>query len=404
MRTGFMSKIRPNTHYFISGALAVAMIPLFKFAHLSFSINWQRLILVYWVGLALRAVLAALMLALIGLPATITVKPLWSHFWDQKPRLLFFAAFAVWALWKFGPHVGLILIFIAVLLAESIDRSQGNLHTIGKSIGSVITPAGYFFVGLILVFAYNDVITAVKNPGGYDWLFLKIDSYILNGDTISNLAHAASSKLPAGVLRFSETVYYGMFDQIGAAILIISLCHGTRQALRFIGTLLTAYYLALLLFYIWPSMGPYYTCPDHFARFPHWLITYTTQTAELLKAKLVSSANGGVIRIDTDYFIAFPCLHLAQPLIVLWFMRRWKRIVLCLVVYDILLIPAILLLEWHYIIDLVGGAVVAVIAILLNHSRETSTAQQSSFPEGSADTKAQESVSVVIDNSPVSAP
>jgi hypothetical protein len=51
-------------------------------------------------------------------------------------------------------------------------------------------------------------------------------------------------------------------------------------------------------------------------------------------------------------------------------MRRWKRIVYCLIAYDILLIPAILLLEWHYVVDLIGGVAVALIAIWINNSRE----------------------------------
>jgi PAP2 superfamily protein len=402
--SGFLTRIRPNTHYLLSGALAVSILPLSKFVHLPFSVNWDRLLPLYWVGLGLRAVLAALVFGLIGLPMTSTVKPVWSHFWARRLRIWVFGAFATWALFDFGLRAGLVVIFIAVVLTESVDRSEGNPRTIGRWFGSVITPAAYFFVGLILVFAYNDVISAAKDPGGYDWVFLKIDSYLLNGRSVSELAHVASLKLPTGALRFSETVYYGMFDQIGAAIILISLCHGTKQALRFIGTLLTAYYLALLLFYLWPSMGPYYTCPEHFARVPHWLTTYSTQTAELLKAKLVAGPNRGLIKIDTDYFIAFPCLHLAQPIIVLWFMRRWKRIVFCLVAYDILLIPAILLLEWHYVIDLLGGAAVAVVAILLNRSRKVSSAQQSSLSKDSADWKADELVEIVTCNLGVSVP
>jgi len=383
--------------------MALAIPPLFKVVRLPFSVNWQRLLLLYWVGLALRAILAALVLGLIGLPIRSTLKPLWSRFLVHKQRLWFFGAFTAWALWDFGLRAGLIVILIAVLVTELVDRSQRNLQTIGKWLGSVIIPAAYFFAGLVLVFAYNDVISLTKDPGGYDWLFLKIDSYILSGNTISSIAHAASSRLPSGVLRFSEALYYGMFDQIGAAILIISLWQGIKQGLRLAGTLLTAYYLALLLFYLWPSMGPYYTCPNHFMHFPQWLTTYSAQTAELLKAKLVAS-NGGPIKIDTDYFIAFPCLHLAQPLIVLWFMRRWKRIVFCLIAYDVLLIPSILLLEWHYVIDLVGGAAVAAVAILLNYSGEGLTDRDSPVPTNSFDAKAQEPVVTVMCNSPVSAP
>lgn len=399
----FTRRIRLDAHYFLSSALAIAVLPAFKILQLPLSVNWPRLIPLYWVGLTERAVLAGVILAVIGLPARDTVKPVWNHFMAQKVRLFFFALFAGWALWKFGIHAGFVLMAMAIVFTELIDRTQGNLKTIGRSVSSAFPPALYFFGGLILVFAYNDLIAAAKDPGGYDWLFLRIDSYLLHGGTISGVARGASLKLPAWVFRFSETVYYGMFDQIGAAILLISLCQGTKQALRFVGTLLTAYYLAILLFYLWPSMGPFYTCPDHFAHFQSWLSTYASQRGELWKAKLLSGPYRSMSRVDTDYFIAFPCLHLAQPVIVAWFMRRWKRIVLCLVAYDVILIPAILLLEWHYVIDLLGGVAVAVIAILLNPNSDAAlTAQQSSVPKSLA-TKQQETFET-MGNFPLSAP
>jgi hypothetical protein len=86
------------------------------------------------------------------------------------------------------------------------------------------------------------------------------------------------------------------------------------------------------------------------------------------KAQLLTT-NRSLSQVDTDYFVAFPCLHIAQPLIVIWFLRRWKRIVIFLIAYDLLLIPSILLLEWHYVVDLIGGVAVASMAIWLNERR-----------------------------------
>lgn len=169
-----------------------------------------------------------------------------------------------------------------------------------------------------------------------------------------------------------------MFDQVGAALLLISVCFGTKRGLRFVGTILTAYYLALIIFYLWPSMGPFYTCVGHFAHFPHWLTTYGIQQVIISNAKFISGPHRALNRIGTDYFIAFPSLHVADILIVLWFVRRWKRIVYVLIAYDILLIPCILLLEWHYVVDLIGGAIVAGIAIWLNNPHEDERISQES--------------------------
>jgi hypothetical protein len=114
-------------------------------------------------------------------------------------------------------------------------------------------------------------------------------------------------------------------------------------------------------------MGPFYTCPDHFLHFPQSLKSFGFQQNLIANAKLLASQSKGLSQVNTDFFIAFPSLHIADPLIVLWFLRPWKRMVYCLLIYDLLLIPSILLLEWHYAVDLIGGVAVATIAVLLNN-------------------------------------
>ena len=69
--------------------------------------------------------------------------------------------------------------------------------------------------------------------------------------------------------------------------------------------------------------------------------------------------------ISTDYFIGLPCMHVAQPMVVLWFLRRWRRIALVLAAYDLVLIAAILILEQHYVIDIIAGFLVAGLAIAI---------------------------------------
>jgi len=257
-----------------------------------------------------------------------------------------------------------------MVIVELFDRGREHTISIPKAVLTVVTPAIYLFVGLVLVFAYNDIIAAAKDTARYDWLFMRADSFLLHGHSVTELARKTSSTIPSWTYSVAESLYFGMFDQMGAALLLISICLGIRQGLRFVGAQLTAYYLALAIFFLWPSMGPFYMCSDHFAHFPKWLATYGIQQHEVWKAKLVSGPARASARVDTDYFIAFPCLHIAHPLIVLWFTRQWKRITYVLVAYDMLLVPAILLLEWHYVVDLIGGAAVAALAIWLNHRAE----------------------------------
>jgi hypothetical protein len=354
-------------HWIATGLLAIFVVPAFLALKLPLSVNWARLLTIYWVGLSLRSVVFAVLLMVIGLPFHRTLTPLWAHYKSQKARFVFFIVFAAGMIWKFGLFTGVVMIVLAILLGEIVDRAQGDLNAIVGNLKPLIQPSIYLFLGLVMVFAYNDVIATIRKPSAYDWLYLKMDSYLLGGSSVSAIAHSLIRRMPTSAV-WAELVYYGMFNQIGAALILLGVYVGRKEAVRYVGTLLTAYYLGLLLFFLWPSMGPFYICPSHFSEFPKFLKTYGSQIGMVQKAQLLAT-NRSLSQVDTDYFIAFPCLHIAQPLIVAWFLRRWKRIMIFLLAYDVLLIPAILLLEWHYVVDLIGGVALAWLAILLNQPR-----------------------------------
>jgi membrane-associated phospholipid phosphatase len=58
-------------------------------------------------------------------------------------------------------------------------------------------------------------------------------------------------------------------------------------------------------------------------------------------------------------------MHIASPIIALWFLRQWRRLAIILLMLDVLLCFAIVLLEYHYVMDLIGGIAVAALAILM---------------------------------------
>jgi hypothetical protein len=171
-------------------------------------------------------------------------------------------------------------------------------------------------------------------------------------------------RLPLWSFHFFQAVYYALFPQVGAALAVTTLFFGKKRGLAFVGTILIAYFLALILFFLWPCMGPFAIRPVHFASLPGTIDIYNLQEAPLLKARLLSTHKLELV-IGTDYYIGFPSMHIAQPLIVLWFLRKWKRITLALLAFDAVLVVAILLLEQHYVVDLLGGVVVAILAIAI---------------------------------------
>jgi hypothetical protein len=349
-----------NLHYWASGLLVVALIPLLKRFNLPTNFDWPGLVFTYWVALATKSIFAATLLYLIGFSPAETVAPALERFRREKMRILLLLAYFVVLGWTLTWLRAVMLTVDTVAILEVRERLRPNGFF--RSASAILPPAIYLFVGLLLVSAYNDIILSVRFFAADDVAFNSMDRWLLHGWSVPQLCHWALQMFPLSFFHFLEFVYYGMFAQIGATLILISQHYGKRRGLQFVGAVLTGYYLALVLFYLWPSQGPYYLCTDHFSQFPSVLRTYASQKGSVEGARALWD-HKHLSRISFDYYIAFPCMHIVQPLIVMWFLRYWKRMVVALAAYNVVLVVAIVLLEWHYVVDILAGVLVAGFAI-----------------------------------------
>jgi hypothetical protein len=349
-------------HYRVSSLLGIALIPCLRWLHLPVSFDWITLGIAYWLVLAAQSVLVAAILWSLGSPGHSVLGLLINRYRRGPLRVVLLLVYVVILAWSLTWVKALVLTVDTIAVIEYIER--GTMRRVRQTAGTILLPASYLFAGFLLVLAYNDVFVAVHRNFAYDSTFNAIDKWILRGWSVSDLSHWAVRTFPLTFFQFLE---FGMFPQIGAGIILVSLYQGKSRALQLVGTILMAYYLALGLFYLWPSQGPYYLCPGHFSRFPGTLQAYSIQRI-LIEHAFALWNHVPIRRLSSDYFIAFPCMHIAQPLIVMWFLRRWRRMLLVLCAYDILLIGSILLLEWHYLVDIFAGVVVAGIAIVITDS------------------------------------
>ena len=163
-------------------------------------------------------------------------------------------------------------------------------------------------------------------------------------------------------LPLIEFLYGVLMPIFAACIAIAGIGGGLRRSMAFVGATLTAYYIWLAVFYFVPATGPYFL-----DRSLPWTVdsqVYILQT-DYLKVLPLFHLGYRPARIGADYFLAVPCMHLVQPLIAMWYLRNQKGIVRVLAVYTVFLVPAILLLEEHYVVDLIGGVAVAILALAM---------------------------------------
>lgn len=298
-----------NFHYAATAILALALIPALRAAHLPLKFAWTSYFVTYWWSLGFQSMTAAILLYAIGFPSEFRQK-----------------------------------------LTSRVSQPENPM----KETLAIFIPATYLFVMFFLVFSYNDIIASLRFNGSADLALNNIDSWILRGLTVSSLA----AGIPLGMSKAMEVIYFSMFSQMGACLILLALRCGRKISMRFISTIVTAYYIALIAFYFIPATGPYYlSAMNHDGNY-----IGLGQRAFVQMLNALRSHQRPPI-IGTDYFIALPCLHVTQPLIALWFIRRWKRVLVSLSVYCCVLFPSIVLLEQHYVIDLVGGVAVAIISI-----------------------------------------
>jgi hypothetical protein len=315
-----------NFHWAMSLFLTLALIPAFRIAELPWRFEWHRYLVDFWLAVALES------LALVAMIYVLLYPIEFLRWINHPPKTADF---------------------------QTQVRGTGNV------IASILLPTLYLFLGFLLVFCYNDVIASLRFTGAADLALNRIDSWLLGGNTVSNLAHKALVLFPSATFDWMGRIYTGLFPQVGVCLVLLALRRGKERAMQFTSTILTSYFLALILFYFLPATGPYFICPEHFSVFPKDL-------SGVYGAQVAFSEQLNMLRLHQHlrtaglhYYIAFPCMHLAQPIILLWYLREWKRLVALLLVFDAVLIPSIVLLEQHYVIDLVGGVIVAIAAILM---------------------------------------
>ncbi len=347
-------------HYWAALLLGMALVPVLRSQNLPLRFDWITLSVAYWLVLSAQSIFLAVILAMIGLSGTL--QPLLARYRERPVRILILIIYFSILVFAAGWARAVVLTVDTIALLELRERQSTRRAT------AIFAPAAYLFFGFLMVLAYNSATVSARFNFAYDPALGAVDRFLLLGHSVSEFAHWAVRVLPLSFFRGLEFIYFGMFPQIGAAMILLAVCSGKKRALQFVGTILLAYYFALALFYVWPSQGPYYLCPEHFSRFPAALKAYGIQRA-LIAHALARWQHEPLARISTDYFIGLPCMHVAQPLVVLWFVRRWRRIAIVLAAYDVVLVAAVVLLEWHYVADILAGIAVAAIAIAITDGR-----------------------------------
>lgn len=337
-------------HLLATAAWAIALWPACRFARLELRIGPEHVVWFVVLG-AYCFPFAALLSLLDDAPAAID-----SLKTDRFRFIL--AAILCGALVAFIDRpMGPLLAANAFVLIEFLHR---NRERRSEKLLAIIVPAAYFLAGFTLVMLWNDVIVSRRYFARFDGLFTAADAALMGGFSIPRFS-AWACRFPE-ILTAAEFIYFLMFNVMGACLVLLALDRGIGRTMKAVGTILLAYSISLVIFMLLTAHGPNVGDARHFEIFPKTLASYDIQQYMIGRATALWD-HAGMMAARGDYFIAFPCMHITQPLIAIHFMRHRKRLRVALIAYSWILVPAILALEWHYLVDVIGGVFVAATSL-----------------------------------------
>ena len=347
-----LTRLRRHLHFAVTAALALALFPLCRRAGLEVVLHRQSF--TAYLAIVVRSIPPAALLYAVAQPAS-----RWIERIRARPQSLALGV-ALTGLGLVVGGTGAAIDVLDLVLVAGYLRAHGKPGVV--RLLSLALPGAYFFIGVLLVYDYNEVIASFRDGLAYDPALAAIDARLLGGSSIAAISSAVGRSGPRAAFDVAESLYYAMFEVLGAGIIWVGLEKGPGRALELVGALVGAYYLGVLCFFLWPSNGPYALCPEHAQAFPQDLFTATLQQGALDRVRELFR-HAGVLELGGGYYASFPCLHLPLPLIVAWFLRDHRRAAALVLLYSAAMSLAVLLLEWHYLIDMVGGLVVAALVI-----------------------------------------
>lgn len=338
--------------------------PVFKVARLPYAFDFAALITAYWL-MPVGAVFVAILLGIFGFPFSVTIQPFLNRLRAHKLLGLFLLIVALLLCWVLGVGIGTVVFVDSVGLAEF---SQRNREQFGSKVVDLLVPGAYLFLGLIAVFAFNHAIVGIRYGGMEDSTLNNLDSGVF-GVNVPSIAQWGLHHLPNWAFSLFDLVYFSLWSRFGAALILVAVLGSHLDTVKFVRNTLFCYAVALMLFAAVPAKGPYSISKLHSVRYPKNIASYSTQQVLVNRINKLHTRTltDDVRKVGvSDYYISFPSLHAAMPIIMLWFLRRWRRIQMVIaLVYFLLLLPSLVFLDWHYLVDILGGWGVAAVSIAI---------------------------------------
>jgi hypothetical protein len=162
-----------------------------------------------------------------------------------------------------------------------------------------------------------------------------------------------------------DRVYFRLFEHMAVVSCFLTGLGRPETRQRYLSSLSVAYLAGACLYFVLPALGPVYADPEAYA-FLRALPLDVNEVQPLLLRSTNAVREGRSDGIATyAYIAAMPSLHLAHEFVMLFYARASRPFFAANALFTALTAVAVVVLGWHYAIDIVGGAILAAFSIAL---------------------------------------
>ena len=260
-------------------------------------------------------------------------------------NVLFHARVEEWALLA---AINLVIIIAVLLLARKAEESKSRL----------LIGLHRWYCYLIILFIFKEIYRMVHpiHPTDYDQLFISIDRWMFGVNPtqwIAQFAHPLLTEL----LQIAYFSYYILFIILGVS-LYRRYAIGDFDKAAFL--IVYGFYLSYLGYFSLPGVGPRFTLHDFSTietDLPGVLLTNVLRAFINVGESIPPSHADAINLVQRD---VFPSGHTQLTIIVMTLAFRYKISARWLVlILGSLLIVSTIYLRYHYVVDLLAGALLA---------------------------------------------
>ncbi|GEM_PF-4255823 len=195
-----------------------------------------------------------------------------------------------------------------------------------------------------------------------DKFFKDLDGMLIPEGWIETVEHWFASS--SDVTAYFQHVYMHDYTWMVLLMVLLYIRRDTFSLKWLVLSVSITYVVAIMITAVYPSVGPVYMDPEHFG----WLKgtrMHSTQQ-HLLRYFIWSTgqmeAGEGITAKAFVGIAAFPSLHVGHMMIIFWIALRTVPIYSIWMVWtSALTVLATIGFGWHYAVDAVGGAVLAIV-------------------------------------------